>query len=74
VNVSLSQVNREHLSGTDVSRCLVSLDNCVVELDDVAEMQPSPGWTKHEKDVALASCIAVRQRHVELLDSRAHDT
>ena len=72
VNVSLSQVNLKSLSGGDVPCCLRRLDDAVVELDNIAEVKTGRWRAEHEQNVALAPCIAVRQRHVELLDGRTH--
>ena len=72
VNVSLSQMNRESLSRADILCGLLRLKDAVVKLDDVAKMESGRWRAEHEKNVGVASSIAVRQRHVEPLNGRAH--
>jgi hypothetical protein len=65
-------VNLKSLSGGNVPSCLGCFDNGVVELDNVSKMKPRRWRTEDEKDVTVTPRIAVRQRHVELLNGRAH--
>ena len=73
VNVSISQVNHERLSSADIPGGLIRLKDSVVELNHVSKMKSCRGRWKHEEDVIVGPCIAVRQRPVEFLDGRAHD-
>jgi len=72
VNVSLSQVNRKSLSSRNVPSRLGFLDDSVVEIDNVSEVKSRRWRTEHEQNVTPTPRIAVRQRHVDLLDGRTH--
>ena len=73
VTVSVSQLDRERLSGGDIPRDLVGRTDCVIELYDIANMEAFWRWLKYKEDVGIASRLAVRQRHVESLYGRTHD-
>ena len=72
MDIPLSQLNLECRTGGRVPGELWPLKNLVVELDDVARMQPRWGRAKNEKDVIAALRITGRKPHVHFANAGAH--